>query len=80
MADDKNRLRRQVTDEVGAGIATAMRRDRKGLVILLLQVINAVWLASLWEGGFNSVPALLIWAVFFTLTLIASIAIEKRRP
>ncbi len=80
MADDKNRLRRQVTDEVGAGLATAMQRDRKGVVILLLQVINAVWFAALWEGGFESLAALVIWAAFFALSIVISIAIEMRRP
>ncbi|WP_013123552.1 hypothetical protein [Thiomonas delicata] len=79
MADDKNRLRRQVADEIGASLSQAMQRDRKSLVILLLQVVNAVWFAVLWERGFEPIAAVGIWAAFFSASITVSILIEKRR-
>ena len=79
MADDKNRLRRQVADEIGASLSQAIQRDRKSLVILLLQVVNAVWFAVLWERGFKPPTATVIWSVFFAASMAVSIVIEKRR-
>ncbi|CUA96878.1 hypothetical protein [Thiomonas bhubaneswarensis] len=79
MADDKNRLRRQVVDEVSAGFARAMRSDRKGFAILLLQVVNAVWFAALWARGFQPVLPVMAWGLFFVVSLAAMIAIERTR-
>jgi hypothetical protein len=80
MADDKNRLRNQVVNDVSAGLAQSLRSDRRGLVILLLQVTNAVWFATLWEHDFRPVAAAVIWAAFFAASVAVAIAIEKRRP
>ncbi|HOI66273.1 MAG TPA: hypothetical protein PLD03_06680 [Thiomonas arsenitoxydans] len=79
MTDDKHCLRRQVSDEIGASLSRAIQRDRKSLVILLLQIVNAVWFAVLWEHRFEPVAAVGIWAVFFAASITVSIAIEKRR-
>lgn len=80
MADDKNRLRSQVSDEIGASLTRAIQRDRKGLVILLLQIVNAVWFAVLWEHDFKPPAATVIWSLFFAASMAVSIAIERRRP
>ena len=79
MADDKNRLRRQVLDDVSARLAHSLKGDRKGLAILLLQVINAVWFATLWEHDFKPTAAAAIWAAFFAASMAAAVLIEKRR-
>jgi uncharacterized membrane protein YhhN len=80
MTDDKHRLRRQVSDEIGAVLSRAIQRDRKSLVILLLQIVNAVWFAVLWEHAFKPPVATFIWSVFFAASMAVSIAIEKHRP
>ena len=80
MTDEKHRLRRQVSDEIGVVLSRAIQRDRKILVILLLQIVNAVWFAVLWAHDFKPPAATVIWSVFFVASMVVSIAIEKRRP
>ena len=50
------------------------------VVILLLQIVNAVWFAVLWAHDFKPPAATVIWSVFFVASMVVSIAIEKRRP
>jgi len=79
MSGDKNRLRQQVVDEVGAGLTWALQHDRKALAILVLQIVNAAWFALLWAHGFRPWASVMVWALFFVASLVAMIAIERRR-
>jgi hypothetical protein len=73
-----NRLRDEVTNAVAERLGWAARNDRKGLVIVVLQLVNAVWFATLWVEEFPDV-ATAIWCAFFALSAASAIAIEQRR-
>jgi Na+/H+-translocating membrane pyrophosphatase len=79
MAGDKHRLRNQVMDEVRAGLAVSLRSDLRGVLILLLQIINAVWFATLWELGFPSIATTAMRAVFCAASVGLAVVLERRR-
>lgn len=74
----RNRLRQELANAVGERLGWAARHDRKGLVIVALQVVYAVWFAALWMHDFPLTETA-CWGAVFVLSAAGAIALERRR-
>ena len=74
---NRNRLREEVAEAIGERLSWAARNDRRGLGIMALQVVHAVWFATLWMKDFPA-TATAVWAAVFALSIAGVIAIERR--
>lgn len=75
---NRNRLREEVSEAIGERLSWAARHDRRGLGIMALQIVHAVWFTTLWTKGFPT-GATAVWAAVFALSIAGAIASERRR-
>lgn len=75
----KNWAREELGAEISASLKWNIKHDKLAVVIELIKLINAVWLASLWHIGFALGLPLVLWFFFFPASVAIAFYIEKRR-
>ena len=63
--------------EFGSRMAWLVRNDRKAMLVGLIKLVNAVWFAGLWQAGLKFDLALLVWLVFFVVTMLLAFRLDS---
>jgi hypothetical protein len=75
----KNQMREEVLAEIRNRWAWNIRHDKKAVLIGLIKLANAAWIAGLWQIGFPTGIPLLLWLGFFASSMAFAWHLEQRR-
>ena len=75
----RNQMRDEVLAEIRNRWAWNIRHDKKAVLIGLIKLVNAAWIAGLWQLGFPTGIPLILWLGFFASTMAFAWHLEQRR-
>jgi len=75
----RNQTRDEVLAEFRNRLAWSIRHDKKAVLIGLIKLVNAAWIAGLWQIGFPMGTPLILWLGFFTSSMAFAWHLEQRR-
>lgn len=76
----KNHRREELLREFGATLDRLRAQRRPVLWVAGIKIVNAVVFAVLWQAGFPRGWPLLVWLVFFALSMAFAFEIDRRLP
>jgi hypothetical protein len=72
-------MRDEVLAEFRSRLAWNIRHDKKAVLIGLIKLVNAAWIAWLWQIGFPTGLPLILWFVFCVVSLSVAAVLEKAK-
>lgn len=64
-----NRQRDEVVQEMRNMLVWLWRNDRRGLIVGVVRIVNAVFFAAIWAAGFPIAPITGVWLAFFAVSM-----------
>ncbi len=75
----RNHMRDEVLAEFRSRLAWNIKHDKKAVLIGFIKLVNAAWIAGLWQIGFPTGLPLILWLGFFASTMAFAWHLEQRR-